>query len=372
MQNKNKIFGVCIQKNIAKMGTNLDDDITNEIENKDISKDLKPVQTYPLYVAEDTIVRQCASILLHHLRTFSYVPWFTALLWKKPEIVILGMLSYYGIRFNIPQWTERIRQFLRYAHSPNYRFIKAQTASFSYDKNYLYCGHPHGVLVEGIQNTVARSQPLAADTIIAVMFDDRPDIYMSVAPAMFYIPLHSESILDSRLIGPSAKEIKTALEDKKSVFLAPGGFAESTYTNYAEDKEVMFLRGRTGFIHIAIQTGVDIVPIYQFGINAAYRLTTFCPGLSRHQRAILSQKYNIPLYIFWGAYGTSVPLVDDIVTVTFDPFPTNKYTLDQVEEAHYDYCVYLKKCFDSHKYLSKHTKNSEMVFAGRDHLPGKL
>lgn len=46
---------------------------------------------------------------------------------------------------------------------------------------------------------------------------------------------------------------------------------------------------------------------------------------------------------------SNVPLTEELHVVTFDPFPTSQYTLDQTAQAHKDYLDYLKICFDSRK-----------------------
>lgn len=41
---------------------------------------------------------------------------------------------------------------------------------------------------------------------------------------------------------------------------------------YSEEKEMIKLTGRTGYIRAAIETGTPIVPVYQFGTSKLLRL----------------------------------------------------------------------------------------------------
>lgn len=163
--------------------------------------------------------------------------------------------------------------------------------------------------------------------------------------------------------------LREVLSSKKySVALAPGGFSEAVYTGYRENQEVSFILGRYGFIRIAIEHGVDIIPVYTYGMNSMYKL----PDWKRHRRAVLSQKFSVPLLFFYGRGGTAVPLTEETVNVSFDPFPASTYKPEDYKQCHQDYCVYLKKCFDEYKHVSEYTKNSELLFAGREQLPARL
>jgi len=58
-----------------------------------------------------------------------------------------------------------------------------------------------------------------------------------------------------------------------------------------------------------------------------------------------------------------MPFHEDVVTVIYDPFPVDAYTMDDVEQALQDYSAYLKACFDKDK--SKYgMDDKEMLFIG--------
>ena len=45
-----------------------------------------------------------------------------------------------------------------------------------------------------------------------------------------------------------------------------------------------------------------------------------------------------------------MPFTENITVVTFDPFPASSYKIEQAEQAHADYMVYLEQCFESRKH----------------------
>ena len=70
----------------------------------------------------------------------------------------------------------------------------------------------------------------------------------------------------------------------------------------------------------------------------------------RHWRAVQAQKLGLPTVLWSGPFGLgNVPHTEEIHVVTFDPFPTSTYTVDQVAQAHRDYLDYLQRCFESKK-----------------------
>jgi hypothetical protein len=58
------------------------------------------------------------------------------------------------------------------------------------------------------------------------------------------------------------------LTDGYNLSLLPGGSDEMLES--CEEKEVVFLKARKGFIRLAIETGAQIVPVYAFGVNDLY------------------------------------------------------------------------------------------------------
>ena len=146
----------------------------------------------------------------------------------------------------------------------------------------------------------------------------------------------------------SAKTVRKILAKGESVLLVPGGFGESVYTGASKDYDHVYLAGRVGFLKLAIERGIDVAPVYGFGVASAYSGLHMFEG-SRHRRAVLSQTTGLPCVLPFGKFGSSVPYDESYVTVLLDPFPTSKYSLDQLEQCSQDYVAYLQRCFDAYK-----------------------
>jgi len=175
------------------------------------------------------------------------------------------------------------------------------------------------------------------------------------ADQVSYLPLFREllgggSSDRSQLIGVSKKELLQAFErdPNVSIGMCPGGFAEAVFTDADNRVEYSYLKGRKGFIKIAIEAQVDIVPIYQFNVNKLYHT----PRILRGLRARLAQRLALPMVIWWGWWGTNQPLDahTQVHTVVGKPFPASQYSLEELDKAHVDYCQKLKALYDEYKH----------------------
>jgi len=183
---------------------------------------------------------------------------------------------------------------------------------------------------------------------------------MCVAPAVPYYPLHGEMYGD-KATDASSSTLKGILKKTKndkpyptSVCVCPGGFAEAVYMGFGEKYEVRrilglaqrrnsgtfqrcpthfrvtktflqneqnrypraqilpqvsFLLGRMGFLKIGIECGVDIIPIYSFGITHMYKASNW----NQQKRAETAQKTGLPMPIWHGRWGTNVPYKEEVV-----------------------------------------------------------
>jgi len=243
----------------------------------------------------------------------------------------------------------------------------------------MFSFHPHGIMACGWFNWLGRhelpSQTDPEDKGFSSGFRALDGIRTKLcfAPAVQHYQLHGEMYRDM-VTDAAGKTLRKIFRDTKgqpkptTVGLCPGGFSEAVYTGYSDKYDVAFLKGRFGFIKIAIEAGVDIIVAYSFGVADMYKSLDW----NRQARAEKSQATGLPMVLWSGKYGTNVPHFEDTVTVTFDPFPTSQYTLDQVEQAHEDYCQYLKVCFDTYKGCCEKSKNKELLFAGRGSPPASL
>lgn len=57
-------------------------------------------------------------------------------------------------------------------------------------------------------------------------------------------------------------------QGKHSLALVPGGATEALYAG--NGRHTLKLKNRLGFIRLAMQSGIDVVPVYTFGENNTY------------------------------------------------------------------------------------------------------
>ena len=92
---------------------------------------------------------------------------------------------------------------------------------------------------------------------------------LAVHSLLFRIPFAREILEANRCIEASEEEIQKALEKGHSVAIVIGGVEEM---NYSGEKRVkLILKKRKGYIRIAKQRGIPIVPLYAEGENELFQ-----------------------------------------------------------------------------------------------------
>lgn len=124
----------------------------------------------------------------------------------------------------------------------------------------------------------------------------------AVADAVLLTPIVKHVLGIFGIISASKSSMKRAL--KKSgpegcVVLYVGGMAELFLS--CENNEKLYLLKRKGFIKLALQEGVDVVPIYLFGN------TTVLSVLKKGALAMISRKLQVSLTYIWGKWGLPIP-----------------------------------------------------------------
>jgi len=134
-----------------------------------------------------------------------------------------------------------------------------KTADIDPNKNYLFCAHPHGILAFGVWGSMATE---GAD------FSKR---FPGIKPKLltlegnFWMPGFRELVLGSGACASSKKSMQFLLnsEPGTSPILVVGGLPE--ISNFHEDKIVLVIKKRKGFLKLALQNGSDLVPVFTFG-----------------------------------------------------------------------------------------------------------
>jgi len=251
-------------------------------------------------------------------------------------------------------WTVKwARGWQLWRHFCNFFPIKiVKTAELDPEKNYLLCSHPHGILCCGAVGAFATDGA------------DFNDIFPGITPhgltlsVQFWFPLHRELVYWLGGCCASKRGIKYLLlsEPKgQATVLVPGGARESL--NGDKDRIRLVLNKRKGFIKMALETGVSLVPTFSFGEQRVYDLVPNPPGsyLRRLQDWVLA-KTTIPLFFFMGRgvfqYSMGiVPFRHPIHVVVGAPIPvtqTDCPTTEEVDTLHAQYVQALKDLYTEH------------------------
>lgn len=166
-------------------------------------------------------------------------------------IAIHLRMSYYRpskLFFNFPIWK-------RIAKAKNSSVIRTCELT---ESKYIFAAHPHGVLPFGICLNIGTN---ACD--IDKLF---PTIqFRGVAVSCCYIiPFYRDMCLALGGTDCRASTIRSVLHHGCSPLVVPGGAEESLLSRNHQNH---ILVKHKGFVRLAIQEGVSIVPMYSFGEN---------------------------------------------------------------------------------------------------------
>eukprot|EP00746_Dinoflagellata_sp_MGD_P029651 gnl/MRDRNA2_/MRDRNA2_170220_c0_seq1.p1 gnl/MRDRNA2_/MRDRNA2_170220_c0~~gnl/MRDRNA2_/MRDRNA2_170220_c0_seq1.p1 ORF type:complete len:360 (-),score=34.97 gnl/MRDRNA2_/MRDRNA2_170220_c0_seq1:120-1199(-) len=325
--------------------------------------------TFPAIPASQPL-RAFLYFVFHHSRLFGWAPPLCLAIAKWPKRVS-GFLVFYVTVHRQRWWQRGVHQVLGFGASYRSKVITPYKSHYNPEQRYLLCTHPHGILVDGFHNWVAKNINCCESRKAGDVGTGHPTMVRGVAgcfaPVIQHIPVHSEMYRDM-CSGASAREVASWWEKRMpdgtgiDPLIAPGGFSECCFSDAGNKHiEYHYLKGRMGFVKIAIENGVDIAPLYAFNITNMYRNIPFLRGL----RARLSQKIFIGLSWPLGKYSTFMPLTDETTSVWFPPFPASQYNIDQLEEAHAAYLEHLEKYFDIHK-AEFGQADAKIEFVGKD------
>lgn len=334
--------------------------------------------------------------LVHMNRLFGWLPpvIVAAVLFPRKTIpvAVLSFVADMQLRLRSERYHKLTTNLIAFGSSNKPRLVNAQKKPYDVlNKQYMVLIHPHGVLCDAWFNLLPR---LTGKTFRTEGNGCMNGLKMVLcfAPMVQHFPLHGH-IYGKRCTDVSRPAVEGVLRRTPetdpegprgknwkpySVAICPGGFSESIFTGYSEDEEIAFLENRFGFIQIAVENQIDIIPTYSFGVQDMYEEPSFLKK-SAQKRAELSQKLMVPFQMHLGKNGLpapyDVPKTEDTVTVTFDPFEvagryvygesaTKEEKMAVVRACHGDYLRYLQECFDKYKHVTPSTRKKKLVFRG--------
>ncbi|CAK0850270.1 unnamed protein product [Prorocentrum cordatum] len=165
---------------------------------------------------------------------------------------------------------------------------------------YFYCFTPHGLY------------PFSgAMACVSKMVDVFPRMRIISAAVGTRVPMVRQLMGWINVVLANRNAIRSALSAGDSVAVFPGGIAEMVRTSASSEQLV--LQGRKGFVRLALEHGVPIVPVYVFGQSLS-RSHLRIPGLET-----LSRLLRASLVLPYGRFGLLVPRRLPLLYAVGDP-----------------------------------------------------
>lgn len=201
---------------------------------------------------------------------------------------------------------------------------------------------PHGVFPIGQW----LSHPVFGDIFPKGMFFAK----CGAADIMLRIPLFRLLFAGMGVVSARREALERELAKGYNLAIIPGGVAEVFCT--AMDREVVFLRQRTGFCRFALEHGLDIIPCFHLGNSATLN------HLGAHGGVLmwLSRKLRLTVMAVWGRWGLPIPYAQHVVMAVGQPIRVQRpagggpASPEQIHALHARYLLELEGLFDRHKH----------------------
>ncbi|KAK2166653.1 hypothetical protein LSH36_37g13045 [Paralvinella palmiformis] len=228
-----------------------------------------------------------------------------------------------------------------------------KTVDLDPKKNYLFGSHPHGILGCGSFGNFA---PEASG--FGKLFPGlRP--HLLTLRANFSWPLLRGILLWMGVCDVSKESIEWILTKQgtgNAAIIVVGGAEESLMAS--PGNYTLKLKGRKGFVKMAIKTGADLVPVYTFGENDLFAQVDNPEGsVIRTFQENFKKLFGFapPFYHGRGIFNYNFGLLPHrkpIYTVVGRPIHVDKNpnpTQEMIEDIHQKYTEELKHLFDENK-----------------------
>eukprot|EP00397_Hematodinium_sp_SG-2012_P026902 GEMP01028231.1.p1 GENE.GEMP01028231.1~~GEMP01028231.1.p1 ORF type:complete len:266 (+),score=33.15 GEMP01028231.1:1013-1810(+) len=159
-------------------------------------------------------------------------------------------------------------------------------------KRYIFGVHPHGVLSYCFQQGLS-----ANGSDIDSLFPHLQIRSAAINPP-FYMPVSREVAIGVGCISADKSAILRNLKKGRSIALVVGGADEALLAGGGAMRLV--LKGRLGFIKIAVETGTPLVPVLAFGENELYT-QVFSKNLRGIQQK-MQQVMGFSMPLFYSGY----------------------------------------------------------------------
>jgi len=263
----------------------------------------------------------------------------------------LMLLAFFGYMLYLPKKSELARQMRLFKWLREdwcQLSFKGQTGVILDKKTPRVFGfHPHGVHCVGA--SLMASEPTMRHLRIAC------------TTFLFWVPVIKEFCSWGNAFPCDREHIENNLKAGTPIVIYPGGINEIPWANYlreeqyqlkeGEDERYYVYKKRMGFIRVAMNTGVDVVPCWVDGENDLYG--PVCHPLHRIQKWCYNTfRYPWPVISFGWRWVPFLPKRKKVTVWVGDPIPTT---------ADGDLVEYHKQYHESLQRLIDEVKNSKKL-----------
>jgi len=230
------------------------------------------------------------------------------------------------------------------------------------DRRYLLAVMPHGVI------------PFA-NTLLSITLQRQGFIPNSIgADILFQIPVLRQLVRFGGLIPATPQSIKRALAwpyPNNITFIVPGGIAEIFLMR--PDLEQVFIKSRKGFIRLALQAGVDIVPVYGLGHTQLFTMLDKSSGLGGFMMR-MSRRLKVSLPLSYGRLGMPlIPYAKPVAALVGKPIridaPDPNPSAEKIDELHARFVQELLRIFEKHKAIVPGYENKQLYLEDEEVPP---
>lgn len=153
---------------------------------------------------------------------------------------------------------------------------------------YIFCNFPHGATSANHMLTMTD----CCGMLSSVHRGKRVDLAASV---LFFVPFLREFVMWLGCVDASAAVANHNLKEGSSVLIYIGGEKEQLLT--APNEHKVFLASRKGFVKLALRHGAHLVPMYAYGENEIFQMSSMAQGL----RQWLQHNFKVALPLMYNS-----------------------------------------------------------------------
>ncbi|OQR92024.1 diacylglycerol O-acyltransferase 2 [Achlya hypogyna] len=209
-------------------------------------------------------------------------------------------------------------------------------------KPHFFIAHPHGIIGMSVWMS------FGGDSIHISRKNKDMDIALATVGINFRMPLWKDLLLGLGFVDASFSSMSNVLRRGRSACLVVGG-AQEALESYPGSNRLVLNR-RKGFVRLALQQGVPLVPVYTFGETDLYtQLANPIGSILRAVQEKLMKKFTFSMPILTSG---PLPKATKLHTVIGAPVPVPRRevpTQAEIDEYHAKYITAVTALFEKHQ-----------------------